>query len=247
MLVDSDLFPLDDRMRSAVLLRSASRDWEATDQTNAHALMGSVVKTLRGPIAYCILPRVCLIGFKYAQPFLISRTIGFADAPSQSNNIGWGLTGAFAFVFLGLALSNSFYYYLTSRFITSLRGTLVTMVYAKTVDLSITALDESVALTLMATDTETICNGFKNLHELWAVPIEICLALFLIQRELKIAFVAPAAVALREYFQVCRSRQKREADTGQSLWLVFLVWHATLAKPRRYGCTVFRPALIPPL
>jgi ATP-binding cassette, subfamily C (CFTR/MRP), member 1 len=39
------------------------------------------------------------------------------------------------------------------RFITSIRGTLVGMIYAKTMDLSITALDESVAVTLMASDT----------------------------------------------------------------------------------------------
>lgn len=39
------------------------------------------------------------------------------------------------------------------RFITSVRGTLISMIYAKTIDLSITALDESAAVTLMASDT----------------------------------------------------------------------------------------------
>jgi ATP-binding cassette, subfamily C (CFTR/MRP), member 1 len=37
------------------------------------------------------------------------------------------------------------------------RGTLVGMIYAKTVDLSTTALDESAAVTLMANDTGKIC------------------------------------------------------------------------------------------
>jgi hypothetical protein len=39
------------------------------------------------------------------------------------------------------------------RFVTSVRGILVSMIYTKTVNLSITALDESAAITLMATDT----------------------------------------------------------------------------------------------
>jgi ATP-binding cassette subfamily C (CFTR/MRP) protein 1 len=41
------------------------------------------------------------------------------------------------------------------RFVTSVRGTLVSMIYHKTIDLSITALDESAAVTLMASDTRT--------------------------------------------------------------------------------------------
>jgi ATP-binding cassette subfamily C (CFTR/MRP) protein 1 len=42
---------------------------------------------------------------------------------------------------------------------------------------------------------ETICQGFMNLHELWAVPIELGIALYLLQRQLGLAFLAAAAVA----------------------------------------------------
>jgi len=42
---------------------------------------------------------------------------------------------------------------MTYRFVTSIRGILVSMIYTKTVDLSVTALDESAAVTLMASDT----------------------------------------------------------------------------------------------
>jgi ATP-binding cassette subfamily C (CFTR/MRP) protein 1 len=43
--------------------------------------------------------------------------------------------------------------HMTYRFITSVRGTLVSMIYTKTIELSVTALDESAAVTLMASDT----------------------------------------------------------------------------------------------
>lgn len=102
------------------------------------------------------------------------------------------------------------------RFVTSVRGTLVSMIYTKTIDLSITALDESAAVTLMASDTgmkfvcphdhrhmtliittlETICTGFTNLHELWAVPIELAIALYILHMQLGLAFLAPAVVAI---------------------------------------------------
>jgi ATP-binding cassette subfamily C (CFTR/MRP) protein 1 len=51
---------------------------------------------------------------------------------------------------------------MTYRFVTSVRGTLVSMIYAKTIDLSITALDESAAVTLMASDTGM---GLRCLYE----------------------------------------------------------------------------------
>ena len=63
------------------------------------------------------------------------------------------MTGAFGLVFLGLAVFNGAYYHMAYRFNTAVRGSLVSLIYAKTVDLSITALDESVAVTLMANDT----------------------------------------------------------------------------------------------
>lgn len=42
---------------------------------------------------------------------------------------------------------------------------------------------------------ETICGGFPNLHEIWAVPIELGLALWLLYRELGLSFLSPAAIA----------------------------------------------------
>jgi hypothetical protein len=43
---------------------------------------------------------------------------------------------------------------------------------------------------------ESICGGFQNLHEIWAVPVELGIALWLLQRQLGLSFLAPAAVAI---------------------------------------------------
>lgn len=68
------------------------------------------------------------------------------------DSIGWGLTGAFGVVFVGMAVASGSYYHMTYRFVTAVRGGLVGIVYRKTVDLSVTALDESAAITLMSND-----------------------------------------------------------------------------------------------
>ncbi|KAL3417106.1 multidrug resistance-associated protein 1 [Phlyctema vagabunda] len=93
-------------------------------------------------------------------------------------------------------MSSGFYFHMTFRFVTAVRGTLVSMIYGKTVNLSIVSVDESAAVTLMSNDTETICAGLQNLHELWAVPVELGLALWLLERQIGLPFIAPAVVAI---------------------------------------------------
>ncbi|KAG0646471.1 abc multidrug transporter B [Hyphodiscus hymeniophilus] len=190
VIQNEDLYPIDDVMKSAFLQDQGQRVWSNAPRNQPRALFWSTLKASRTSLAYCVFPRLCLVGFRYAQPFLLSRTVDFANSPDEPDSIGWGLTGAFGLVFLGMAVVNGSYEHMTYRFVTMVRGTLVSMIYAKTVDLSITALDESAAVTLMASDS-----AFATIHEVWAVPIELGIALYLLQRQLGLSFLAPAFVA----------------------------------------------------
>jgi ABC-type multidrug transport system fused ATPase/permease subunit len=196
LLQNNDLYPVDREMSSAVLRGKMQQAWDASPKEGSRALFWAVLRANIKPLLVCIVPRLSQSAFRYAQPFLLSRTISFANDLSQSEDIGWGLTGAFFFVLLGLALSNGWYYHMTYRMMTSVRGSLISIIYAKTVDLSITALDDSVAVTLMSSDTQAICNGFQLIHEFWAVPMELIVAVYLLSRQLGVACVAPAILAL---------------------------------------------------
>lgn len=153
VIQNKDLYPIDREMSSAFLKDHGEKVWSEARRARPRALFWATLKANRAPFCYCIFPRLCLIGFRYTQPFLLSRTIDFANSLEQSDSIGWGLTGAFGLVFVGLALANGSYQHMNFRFITTVRGMLVSMIYTKTVDLSITALNESAAVTLMASDT----------------------------------------------------------------------------------------------
>ncbi|RDW71574.1 cyclic peptide transporter [Coleophoma cylindrospora] len=193
---DEDLFPIEDDLSSIVLKRQAETLWARANKTRSHALFWSTLNANRVKLAASIFPRLALIGFRYVQPFLLSRTVDFVGRKQESDSIGWGLTGAFLVVFLGMAIASAIYSHTCYRFVTAVRGTLISMIYAKTVDLSITALNESAAVTLMSNDTESICSGFQNLHEIWAVPVELGIALWLLQRQIGLSLLAPAAVAI---------------------------------------------------
>jgi len=165
VLTNEDLYPIDHDMTGTVLHDRAQRIWAASNKTQPRALLWATLRTSWIAFAYCVFPRLCLVGFRYAQPFLLNRTVEFANNPDEPDSIGWGLTGAFALVFLGLAIANGAYYHMVYRFMTGVRGIIITLVYSKTIDLSITALDESVAVTLMANDSGKYLSTLYELIE----------------------------------------------------------------------------------
>jgi ATP-binding cassette subfamily C (CFTR/MRP) protein 1 len=75
----------------------------------------------------------------------------------------------------------------------------VTAIYRKTTEISLTALDNSAAVTLMSTDVERIINGLRLMHEFWANLIQVAIATYLLQRELGVACVAPIAISIGRF------------------------------------------------
>lgn len=61
---------------------------------------------LRWTLLQLIAPRVCLIGFSYAQTFFIERAIRLLNEPvtQDSKNDGYGLIGAAALIYGGIAV-----------------------------------------------------------------------------------------------------------------------------------------------
>lgn len=196
VLQNDDLYPIDREMSSPSLQQRMKNAWSTATQDKRRAFFWAVLRANLKPFLFCVVPRLLQIGFKYTQPLLLSRTIDFANDASQPDSVGWGLTGAFFIVLLGIALSNGFFYHMTFRFVTSVRGSLVSIIYSKTVDLSVTALDESVAVTLMSSDVQSICNGFQLIHDLWGVPLELAIVIYLLSRQLGIAALVPVIISV---------------------------------------------------
>lgn len=53
-----------------------------------------------------VIPKLCQIAFLFTQPLLVERAMSFAGTPNQTefNNIGYGLIGAYALVYSGIAV-----------------------------------------------------------------------------------------------------------------------------------------------
>ncbi|KAH8594448.1 putative ABC multidrug transporter [Bisporella sp. PMI_857] len=193
------LYATDQKLKSKWLLKRVKSSWEKRQRSGTHALLISVIVSVKDIILLAIIPRISLIGFKFAQPFLIHRIVTYVQEGKHTENVNtaYGLVGATALIYAGLAISTGFYQHMVYRFITMIRGSLVSLIYSKILRLEATnGFNGSAALTLANSDTERICSSFESLHEIWANPIEIALAIWLLEKQIGLACISPAVVVL---------------------------------------------------
>lgn len=218
-LLLNDLYTLDPEIQSQDLLRKVQQAWDQTNKQRKHALFRACASALKWQFLISAIPRVILIGFKYSQPFLLYRTVNYVQeqVSKETYNIGWGLVGAYALVYVGIAVFTAAYMHLTNRLITMLRGALVSIIYAKTIDISITALDESGSMTLMSADVERISQSYTLVHDTWAPFIEVGIAIYVLESQLGLACVGPAVTAFSSI--VATLIIARLMGAAQKLWL----------------------------
>ncbi|KAK2033917.1 ABC transporter [Colletotrichum zoysiae] len=194
-----DLYPLDPELASGPVYRKLADVWDKVpDKTVPGALFRTWLCTFAGPASAPIVPKLFQIAFNYAQPFLIDESIRLASQPQTRlyTNRGFGLIGAYALVYTGIAVSTGQYDWRNQRTASITRGSTTALVYRKALrlDLSSPNVSPSGALTLVGTDTETISHGITHLHEVWGGLLEIGIGIYLIYRQLGAACAMPVVL-----------------------------------------------------
>ncbi|GLA09011.1 hypothetical protein AnigIFM60653_010815 [Aspergillus niger] len=176
-----------------------------------------------------VIPRLCLSAFTIMQPLLVDKITTYAALPEapETRDKGYGLIAASGIVYLGIAVSTAFYSRQTYRFIISIRGSLLAAVYAQTLKRRSGDMGTDTAITLMGTDVERISTSLRDIHEIWASPIDIGLALWLLERQLAVSCLMPVILSLACISMIIKvSKSKNRA---QRAWIakVELRIHAT--------------------
>jgi ATP-binding cassette subfamily C (CFTR/MRP) protein 1 len=196
----SDIEGLEESHRAQSLASNFQQNWTTkTHKEKPHALIRTIAWTLRYSLLASVFPRLCSIGFKFSQPFLIGSVIEYLDSESREGGKGNGLIGAYVLAYTGIAVSSGVYWYKTYRTITLVRGTLIAVVYSKTLDLALNTGNTSSSSALMSVDVERICACLVNLHELWADIIEVGIAVYILERNIGVACISPALLAFGEF------------------------------------------------
>ncbi|KAF2200883.1 canalicular multispecific organic anion transporter 1 [Delitschia confertaspora ATCC 74209] len=193
-----DLFALDKHLKSEYLQANLQAAWLKVAKRTPNSLFKVTMNKLKWPILSVVPPRAALTALNFCQPFLIERAISYSEGETsaQTKNIGYGLIGAYVLVYVGIAIMTGQYQHRTYRFITMMRGGLISMLYRKATDLSLTSVDPASSLTLMSADIERITMGMQTMHEIWSNLIEVAVAIYLLQRQLGAACAIPIGVAV---------------------------------------------------
>ncbi|KAJ5678957.1 P-loop containing nucleoside triphosphate hydrolase protein [Penicillium macrosclerotiorum] len=172
--------------------------WKKANKYRPNALLWTFVAHYKWQFLVGVLPRVAYTAFTFAQPFLVQRVLEFMTESEHVNseNYAHGLIAAYAIVYVGIAISYAIYEHKTCRLITMVRGSLVTMIFDKTLRMSTSAASDATAITLMSTDIERIGSGLREMHELYSNFSEVILALWLLARLLNIATVASTIIVV---------------------------------------------------
>lgn len=77
----------------------------AGDRTRKYSLILCCCRAYSTALFSAVLPRLCLTGFTFAQPFMINTLTNWIQETDAPESSGKWMIGAYALVYLGLAVS----------------------------------------------------------------------------------------------------------------------------------------------
>ncbi|KAJ6438338.1 ABC multidrug transporter [Purpureocillium lavendulum] len=199
MLTNNALPTINERLSSRCLEARFAAKWDRAAAGRKPSLFLTTVHVLKWELLSIALPRIGMIGLSISQPYLVSNALRILALPSgeMTKNLGYGLVGAFAFVFIGSAILTAWHEHLTFRAGAMIRGGLISLIYRKMVRLPTKQLSESSAVSLMGNDVEMLTARVNNLLvESWANTITVAIAMWMLTHQLGAVSAAPIIMSL---------------------------------------------------
>ncbi|KAM3447999.1 hypothetical protein MY3296_008205 [Beauveria thailandica] len=213
------LTPIDGDLLKASEPSSLLDRWNRADQTKKHALLWTFIMHSKWQILAAVPARLAHAAFTLSQPFLVQRVLDYTNKPptESDKNTGYGLIAAYALAYIRIAVAYAVYELKVYRAITLFRGSLVSVIFNKTLRVSSHAASDAETMTLMSADIDRIGESMEDVHELYAGPLELGLALWLLYRFLGIAMSASTAFII--VYLVGSLRVATIAGDAQVPWL----------------------------
>ncbi|NWY02623.1 MRP7 protein, partial [Nothoprocta ornata] len=138
-----------------------------------------------------------LLGF--SGPLLLNLLVNFMESQQEplSHGVLYAL-GLFAGSFLGALLRNQFSYELY-KVMLMVRAAVVSAIYRKALRVSSTSLAHFTVgeiVNFVSTDTDRLVNFCLSFHEVWSLPFQFAITLYLLYQQVGVAFLGGLALAL---------------------------------------------------
>ncbi|XMA07310.1 hypothetical protein WAI453_000101 [Rhynchosporium graminicola] len=145
--------------------------------------------------------------------------IKYVSQPSaaRDENDGYGLIGAAALIYLGIAISTTQYQHAVNRLLVGFRGATASLIYSKTLKQQAGVQDKDASLTHMSSDIDQLAFGLDALCQIWAQVIELVIGLYLLSRKLGWVCVAPIVIVVISTF--CVGHVTKLIGPRQGAWI----------------------------
>ncbi|KAI1240718.1 hypothetical protein IHE44_0009157 [Lamprotornis superbus] len=135
----------------------------------------------------------------FSGPLLLNLLVNFMESRQEplSHGVLYAL-GLFAGSFLGALLRNQFSYEM-NKMALMVRAAVISAIYRKALRVSSTSLARFTVgeiVNFMSTDTNRLVNFCRSFHEVWSLPVQLAIALYLLYQQVGIAFLGGMALAL---------------------------------------------------
>ncbi|NWT64717.1 MRP7 protein, partial [Prunella himalayana] len=135
----------------------------------------------------------------FSGPLLLNLLVNFMESRQEplSHGILYAL-GLFAGSFVGAVLRSQFRYEM-NKMALMVRAAVISAIYRKALRVSSTSLARFTVgeiVNFMSTDTNRLVNFCHSFHELWSLPAQLAITLYLLYQQVGIAFLGGVALAL---------------------------------------------------
>ncbi|KAI9644594.1 hypothetical protein NHQ30_006615 [Ciborinia camelliae] len=198
IIFPKDLYVLAPELKTERLSEAFWEAWASKmGSRSSQTIIFVLLRSLGWSFFLPVIPRLVQTSLTICQPLLLSELLQYLQGEGGFvNGKGYGFIGAYGLVYFGIAISTCFYWRLTYKCLVQVRGCLVAAIYKKTTYIDVAQYDMTAPVSLMSADIERILQGCKDVHEIWANMLQVAIAVWLLYRELGVACVAPAVVAI---------------------------------------------------
>lgn len=162
------------------------------------SLFRAICRTYGWPYLWIGILKVLNDGLGFMGPLLLNTLIRILQQDiGNGHPYGYYCAVGLGVISIARAFLGSHYTFLLSKLKLRLRASIITIVYQKCLFISLaerTVFSSGEIQTLMSVDADRAVNLCASFHDIWSLPLQMGVALFLLYTQVKFAFLAGLAV-----------------------------------------------------
>lgn len=173
---------------SAEVCSKFFRRWVATKGGNSGLSLCRIIFLFaKSSTLSPIIPKALLIVITFSQKILLDKFLNFVNSPEANKRVGYSIAGYFALIYGARAIFNAQYAHAADKFAFKARIVLISTIYEQLLGIDLSEGASKAVVNVMNVDVESVVQGIRNIHEIWATGITVIIASILLYHQLSLA------------------------------------------------------------